>query len=163
MIKPLCILFAATAVLFVLCAGCTQPSGGPATPVPTAPPGTPQPTQQMTIVTPATTPTLSFIAGPMPPQYTVDVQVDRNTVAITPTIITTFRGGKGINFVSSMDVIVTRSDGQVVSQSLARPQVNSQVELEGTRGTDRVEVFITLVTGDRYKVYDQALPFRSYN
>ncbi|MCU0631499.1 MAG: hypothetical protein MUC66_00800 [Methanolinea sp.] len=149
--------------LLVLGAGCTQPSSGPATQVPTPVPTTAQPTIPPTVATPVVTPTLGYIEGPLPAQYMVDVQVVRNTVAITPTIIATYRGGKGTNFVYSMDVMVTRSDGQVISKSLERPQVNSILEVEGTRGTDRVEVFINLVNGERYRIYDQSLAFRSYN
>lgn len=149
--------------LLVLGAGCTQPSTGPATQVQTPVPTTAQQTATTTVATPVATPTLGYIQGPLPAQYMVDVQVDRNTVAITPTIIATYRGGKGTNFVYSMDVTVTRSDGQVISKSLERPQVNSNLEIEGTRGTDRVEVFINLVNGERYRIYDQSLPFRTYN
>ncbi|OPX67650.1 MAG: hypothetical protein A4E37_01307 [Methanoregulaceae archaeon PtaB.Bin056] len=149
--------------LLVLGAGCTQPSSGPSTPVPTPVATTPQPTTTPTVATPVATPTLGYIDGPMPTQYVVDVQVDRNTVAISPGIIATYRGGKGTNFVYSMDVTVTRSDGQVITKSIERPQVNSKVEIEGTRGTDRVEVFINLVNGERYRIYDQSLAFRTYN
>jgi len=167
--KTLSILIGITVVLCVCMAGCTQPSpGGQVTPtspttVATTPPVTATATPIPTSPTQVTSTPTGFLEGPLPTQYSVDVQVDRNTVAIKPTITVTFRGGKGINFVHSVDVVVSRSDGQVVTGSLERPQVNSQLELEGTRGTDRVEIFINLITGDRYRVYDQALPFRSYN
>jgi len=130
-------------VLCVCMAGCTQPSpSGQATTTPTTSPTTvatalpgtettvPLTTSQTQV---PSTPT-GFIEGPLPTQYYVDVQVDRNTVATKPTITVTFRGGKGINFVRSMDVVVSRSDGQVVTGSLERPEVNSQLELEGTAG-----------------------------
>ena len=157
------VVLCAFAGLLVLGAGCTQQSTGPATQVQTPVPTTAQATAIPTVTTPVATPTLGYIEGPMPAQYMVDVQVDRNTVAITPSIIATYRGGKGTNFVHSMDVTVTRSDGQVITQSIEKPQVNSKVEIEGTRGTDRVEVFINLVNGERYRIYDQSLPFRTYN
>jgi len=155
------IVFCALIGLLVLGAGCTQPSSGPVTPSPTA--TTAQPTLQPTVATPAVTPTLGFIEGSLPSQYDVTVTVVRNTVATNPLITTTFRGGKGVNFLSSMDVIVSRSDGQVVTQSLEKPQVNSVIDLQGTLGTDRVEVFVSLVNGDRYRIFDQSMPFRSYN
>ncbi|MDI9634035.1 MAG: hypothetical protein QFX32_08300 [Methanolinea sp.] len=161
--KSLWFLTGLVAFLCILVAGCTQTPQGGVTPAPTTQPTTVAATPTQVPATPATPAQPGFIDGPVPAQYAVDVQVDRNTVAIKPTIIVTFRGGKGINFVDSMDVVVSRSDGQVVTGSLQRPSVNSQLELEGTRGTDRVEVFINLVTGDRYRVYNQALPFRSYS
>ena len=151
--------------LMVLGAGCTQPATGPQTsaqtPTPTTSPA--EPTGQQTVTTPAVTPTLGYIAGPIPSQYEVIVEVDRNRVATNPLLTATFRGGKGINFISTMEVVVSRSDGQVISKIQEKPQVNSKVEIMGTQGTDRVEIFVTLVNGERYRIYDQSLAFRSYN
>lgn len=161
--RTLWILVGITVVLCIWMAGCTQPSQEQTTPIPTTIPVTTAATPAPTSPTQVPPTTAGFIEGPLPSQYSVDVQVVRNTVATSPTITVTFRGGKGINFVHSMDVVISRSDGQVVTGSLAKPRVNDQLDLEGTRGTDRVEVFINLITGDRYRVYDQALPFRSYN
>jgi hypothetical protein len=152
--------------MFLLVAGCTQTTIPPPTTTTTpttvhttAAPPTMQPTTPATVTT---TPALDSIEGPLPSQYMVDVQVDRNTVSTAPTITVTFRGGKGINFVSSMDVVLTRSDGQVAKETILKPRVNSQVTMDGTRGTDRVQVFVTMVDGNRYRVYDQELAFRSY-
>lgn len=162
--KPHAILvFCACICLLVLCAGCTQPSTGPTTQVTTTVPTTSQPTVQPTTTTPAVIETPAFKEGPLPTQYEVIIEVDRNRVATNPLITTTFRGGKGINFISLMDVRVSRSDGQTIEKSLEKPQVNSVIEIQGTVGTDRVEVFVNLVNGERYRIYDQSLPFRSYN
>jgi hypothetical protein len=108
-------------------------------------------------------PTLDYIDGPLPTSYTVTVDVVRNTVSTEPTITVTFRGGKGINFVSQVETVVTRSDGVVTSETMNKPAVNDNVVITGTRGTDRVEVFVRLVNGERYKIYDQELAFRSFN
>jgi hypothetical protein len=35
------------------------------------------------------------------------------------------------------------------------------VVLEGTNGTDRVEVIVTMNTGNIYKVIDQQMPFKT--
>lgn len=161
--RSLWILVGITLVLCIWMVGCTQPSQEQTTPAPTTMPVTTAATSVPTSPTQGPPPTAGYNEGPLPSQYSVDVQVVRNTVATSPTITVTFRGGKGINFVHSMDVVVSRSDGRIVTGSLPKPQVNDQLDLEGTRGTDRVEVFINLITGDRYRVYDQALPFRSYN
>lgn len=161
--RSLLILVGITMVLCIWMAGCSQPSQEQTTPTPTTMPVTTATTAVPTSPTQGPSPTAGFIEGPLPSQYSVDVQVVRNTVATSPMITVTFRGGKGINFVHSMDVVVSRSDGQIVTGSLYKPKVNDQLDLEGTRGTDRVEVFINLITGDRYRVYDQAHPFRSYN
>jgi hypothetical protein len=101
----------------------------------------------------------------MPSNFDVSVDVDRNVVAIDPKITVTFRGGKGINVLSSVDVVVTRSDGIVRKESMIRPQVGTSTEILGTTGTDRVQVFVTLVTRDPppgpYLIFDEELPFRS--
>jgi hypothetical protein len=157
------LIFCILATLFLLAAGCSQPAVQPATPTPTQTqvPGTPVVTPAETTKPEVTTP--PYIEGPIPSQYTVEVQVDRNTVATDPTITIIFRGGKGINFVSTMDVMVITSDGRVLQESVYKPQVNDQVVMHGSTGTDRVEVYVTLVNGDRYKIYDAEHPFRSYS
>jgi len=147
----------------VLGAGCTLPATGPSTQATTPVPTTAEPTTQQTVATPEVTPTLGYIAGSIPTQYEVIVEVDRNRVATNPLITATFRGGKGINFISTMEVVVSRSDGQVISKIQEKPQVNSKVEIMGTQGTDRVEIFVTLVNGDRYRIKDESLAFRSYS
>ena len=161
--RSLWILVGITLVLCIWMAGCTQPSQEQTTPAPTTMPVTTAATSVPTSATQGPPPTAGYIEGPLPSQYSVEVQVDRNRVAITPNITVTFRGGKGINFVHSMDVVVSRSDGRIVTGSLYKPQVNDYLELEGTRGTDNVEVFINLITGDRYRVYNNPEAFRSYN
>ncbi len=141
---------------FLLAAGCTQTPTTPPTPTPTVPVTVPTTAP----ATPTAAPTLGYIEGPIPTQYEVSVQVDRNTIVTPPIITATFRGGKGINFVSSIQVVVTRSDGQVIEKTMQKPQVNDKVEIEGTRGKDQVQVFVTLVNGNRYKITDQVFETR---
>jgi len=156
-------IFCILAMLFLLAAGCSQPAVQPATPTPTQTQatGTPVATPGETGGPEVTTP--PYVEGPIPSQYEVKVQVDRNTVATDPTITIEFRGGKGINFVSTMDVMVITSDGRVLEESVYKPQVNDKVVMQGSTGTDRVEVFVTMVNGDRYKIHDAEYPFRSYS
>ncbi len=143
----------------ILIAGCTQTTPPPVTTT-TTPPVTAPPT----MATPVPTPTLGYIPGQPPSNFAVSADVDRNTVAIRPNITVTFRGGKGANRVYSMEVVVTRSDGIVVKDTLIRPMVNDFIELEGTTGTDRVQVFITLTTSNPppgpYLIFDEQMRFR---
>lgn len=107
-----------------------------------------------------------FTPGPvetLPAIYVVETQVNRNSVSTSPDIIITFRGGKGINFVSTVQAKVTRSDGVVKTGELKKPKMDDLLTIEGTNGDDRVEVTVVLVDGKSYKVYDQLLPFRSYH
>lgn len=159
--RTVLIILLVTAAL--LAAGCSQPSPPPSTPAPTPVPTTITPVP--TTITPIPTPTLDYIPGPMPANFEVTVDVDRNVISIDPKITVTFRGGRGINYVYTIDVVVTRSDGVVEKASMSRPKVNDYVEILGTTGTDRVQVFVTLVTKDPppgpYLIYDEDLPFRS--
>jgi len=142
----------------ILLAGCTQ------TTPPPAPMATSPTTTTPTMATPEPTSTLGYIPGPMPSNFAVNADVDRNTVAIRPNITITYRGGKGINYVYAMDVVVTRSDGVVLKDTILRPRVNDIIEIEGTTGTDRVQVFITLITKDPpsgpYLIFDEQMRFR---
>ncbi len=100
----------------------------------------------------------------MPGDKSVAISVDRS--AVNPNITITFRGGAGINFVATMDTVLTRSDGVVMQDSLPRPRVNDQITMIGSKEVsemraDRLQVFITLVTGDKYLIYDQTLPYKS--
>jgi hypothetical protein len=143
----------------VLLAGCTQT---------TPPPESPSPTPRPTFIPPTTAPepdaSQEYLPGAIPSNFAVSVAVDRNTVAIRPNITVTFRGGKGANRVYSMEARVTRSDGIVLDETILRPLVNDFIELEGTTGTDRVQVFITLTTSDPspgpYLVFDEEMRFR---
>jgi hypothetical protein len=150
------VLLIAAAVLLV---GCTQ-----TTPPGESPPPTPLPTLAQPTTTPEPVASLEYLPGPIPSNFAVSVAVDRNTVAIRPNITVTFSGGKGANRVYSMEAIVTRSDGIVREETVFRPMVNDFIELEGTTGTDRVQVLITLTTSDPppgpYLVFDEEIRFR---
>ena len=152
-------------LLLLVSTGCTQ----------TTPPATPTPTAVETIVSevPTALPTsLSLTPGPtqtLPENWNIEVQVEGNGEAIDPQIITTIRGGKGVNFILAVDVRVTRSDGKVetgqiksegtfrVGNSLSLP-VTSQMG-----NVNRVEVWATDPQGNRVKIFDDYVPFRTYN
>jgi hypothetical protein len=159
----LIILLLTIAALFI--AGCTQPSAPqePGTAVTTVP--TTVPATSPVVTQPVVTSVPDYKTEPLPRDKAVSISVDRN--AVNPTITITYRGGQGINFVAMMEAVLTRSDGVVVSDSIRKPQVNDQIILEGTREVsdlkaDRVQVLITLVTGDKYLIYDETLPFKSH-
>ena len=75
-------------------------------------------------------------------------------------MITHFDGGKGMSQVSRIDVKVTRPDGSVVT-GIVKPEKGETLELEGTKGADRVEVTVTMKSGVSYKVYDQLVPYKT--
>jgi len=151
------LLLAATALLLSGCTDSSEPPGS-LTPVTTVPTTSP-------VITPTITQAIAdYLTGPMPGDKSVAISVDRS--AVNPNITITFRGGAGINFVATMDTLLTRSDGVVMQDSLSRPRVNDHITMVGTKEVsetraDRLQVFITLVTGDKYLIYDQTLPYKS--
>jgi hypothetical protein len=147
-------------VAIIFAAGCTG-SGGQTTPPQTQPPTPVQKTSVSTTALPSTTGG-STQPGPtqtIPPATPVSISVEKAGTYST-TIITHFDGGKGMSAVSKVDVRVTRPDGSVVTGVL-KPLRGETVELEGTQGTDRVEVIVTMNTGSMYKIIDQQMPYKT--
>lgn len=100
------------------------------------------------------------------PDYTA-VSVTVGEKEYTGAIPVTFDGGKGMSAVTKVDVKLTRADGSVQTANL-KPLKGNEVELSGTRGsgsergqTDRVEVWVTMNTGNTYKVADVLREYRS--
>jgi hypothetical protein len=111
---------------------------------------------------------VSSTPGPtqsLPEIWSIDVQVQSNGESIDPQIIATFRGGKGQNLIPQLDIKVTRSDGVVETASMVQPfKVGQTVSLPGTRkNTDRAEIWAVTPNGERVKIYDQYVPFRTFN
>ena len=141
---------------------------------PATPPATPAPTTvQTTEATPVPTPTVvpttvSLTPGPtqsLPDIWGIQIQVASNGEAIDPQITTTIRGGKGMNVIPEIDVRVTRSDGVVEEGKMVQPfSVGTALSLTGTtKNTDRAEVWAFSPQGEKVKIYDAYVPFRSYN
>jgi hypothetical protein len=101
--------------------------------------------------------------------WNIDVQVTGNGEAIDPMIIATIRGGKGLNAILQVDVQVTRADGKVETGTIKRQgtyRVGDSVSLPVTAqmgNVNRVEVFATTPQGDKVKIFDDLVPFRTYN
>jgi D-serine deaminase-like pyridoxal phosphate-dependent protein len=150
-----------------LIAGCTQPAEKPVeTPAPT-----PEPTVATTVATPVPT-TVSDKPEPtqtLPDMWSLDVQVEGNGEAINPQVISTIRGGKGLNFILAVDVRVTRADGRVETGSIPRDgkfKVGDSLSLPVTSQmgkVNRVEVWATDPQGNKVKIFDDYVPFRTYN
>ena len=103
-----------------------------------------------------------------------DAMPDYNIVSVTidekdylGTIPVTFDGGMGMSAVTKIDVKLTRANGTIQTANIGTNKGDS-VELAGTRGsgsesgqTDRVEVWVTMNTGQKYKVADVLREYRS--
>ena len=149
-------------LLMLITAGCTQ----------TTPPATPTPTVETraTDVPTQIPTTLSLTPGPtqtLPEVWGLEVQVYGNGEAINPRIIVSCQGGKGLNFIQQIDVKVTRPDGVVVTDLISKPLYKGkEVSLPITSqmgNVNRVEVWATTPQGDKVKIFDDYVPFRTYN
>jgi hypothetical protein len=152
-------------ILLLVAAGCTQQ--------PATPPATPEPTAVETVATatpaPVETTAASLTPGPtqtLQDAWSIDVQVASNGEAIDPQITVSCMGGKGLNVITQIDVVVTRSDGVVETGSIKRPLYKgASVSLRSTKPgyVDRTEVYAYTPQGDKVKIFDAYVPFRSYN
>ncbi|MDO8873871.1 MAG: hypothetical protein Q7V05_14250 [Methanoregula sp.] len=152
-------------VLLLTAAGCTQPAAPPATPVPTA-------VETVATATPAPVATTIASSTPGPTQtlpgpWGIDIQVESNGFSPDPQIITTVRGGKGYSVIPQIDVTVTRADGKVETGVIRKPlKIGDSVSLPITSAmgnVNRVEVWATNPQGDKVKIFDDYVPFRTYN
>jgi hypothetical protein len=74
-----------------------------------------------------------------------------------------FDGGRGRSFVKEVEVSLTRPDGTVVTGLMGMQAEFPEVILQGSRGTDRVAVFVRFLSGKTYKVMDEQVPYRKYS
>ncbi|NLA39346.1 MAG: hypothetical protein GX882_08250 [Methanomicrobiales archaeon] len=116
----------------------TETSPVTATPVGSEPPGSlvPGPTQTM----PPGREVAFQIAPGLPSRYDFTI---------------TFNGGAGQDLLKkNIDVRVTRSTGEVVTETL-QPKIGDAVIIRDAKGENRVEITVSLVTGGIYKVKDE--------
>ncbi|MGA2121913.1 MAG: hypothetical protein ABSG49_07705 [Methanoregula sp.] len=96
---------------------------------------------------------------------------DNNAVSVTVQekeydgkIHVAFDGGKGQSLVSSIDVTLYRSDGQIMTTKIGTNK-GDEVILEGTKNPDkpdRVVVYVSEMNGQTYKVDDALRPYRQH-
>lgn len=146
-------LFLAILLLFIAIglAGCTSsPSIPVIQPTAAAPAATQAPSAQNNLVVSPT----SVI--PVTNQVSVIVQ-EKEYSGIIPVV---FDGGKGQFLVKSAQVTLYRADGLVSTVNLGIKK-GDLVNLEGTRQTDRVVVYVSEMNGETYKVTDVLSEYRT--
>jgi hypothetical protein len=148
------IILSAT-VMLVLCAllaGCTSPTASELKPAETPVP---------TTLSPISIPAVTVVATPkaietLPQEQFVDLVISKQRPDSSIHLL--YNGGKGEVFVQNILLKVTLSSGEVVEKYMndgnRKPRRGDELIVEGTRGTDRVEVFVT-TAGKTYKVIDQ--------
>ena len=119
------------------------------------------PTTTETSPTKATsgTPAYSLTPGPtqtMPPGKEVAFQITPGYPSrFTHDLTITFSGGKGQDLLKKkIDLRVTKSTGEVVTETL-QPVIGDAVTITETKGENRVEITVSLVTGGTYRVIDE--------
>lgn len=94
----------------------------------------------------------------VPSDYMVYVDIgEKDYLGNIPVI---FQGGMGQSHVTRLDVKLTRSDGFVKTVQLGIKK-GDQVEFEGTKQTDRIEVWVNMNNGQRFKINDVQVPYRT--
>ena len=149
-------LFLLTALVLMLCAlsaGCTSPTQAEIKPVDLL---TPLPTLVTTSI--ATVSATPIAVDTLPPEQFVDLQLTKERPDFSLHLL--YNGGKGELFVQNVMMKVTRSDGQVIEQYLndkqRKPRRGDELVIQGSRGNDRVEVFVTSA-GKTYKAIDKPM------
>jgi hypothetical protein len=137
--------------LAVIFAGCTASPAPSASGSASTPGGSSSPIESNLV----TSPTES-----LPSQNVVTVTVKEKEYS--GMIPVEFDGGMGQVHVKQIDVTLYRADGQVKTASIA-PKKGESVELEGTKQTDRVVVYISFDNGTRLKTNDVLSPYRTRN
>jgi len=144
-----------TGIVFcVAVSGCTSPTGALMKSVAATP-------SAMATASTAATPLSSATLAPvqtLPAEQYVDVQLSKERPDYT--IHPLYNGGKGEVSVQNIFLKVTLPDGQVIEKYMndnqRQPRRGDEIIVKGTRGSDRVEVYITSV-GQTYKVIDKEL------
>jgi len=130
-----------------------QGSGGTGS----APQVTPTPPADSLILG-TTAPVPAGTTDPLPRDLEVFVSIQPKDSAGHVTV--QFDGGRGRASVKAIDARLTRPDGAVATGSMNMQAEFPEVTLQGSKGTDRIEVFVLFLSGKTYKVYDDQVPYR---
>jgi outer membrane cobalamin receptor len=149
------LLAAAVLVVCALSAGCTSPTQVEISPAETTVVTTQPPSTSTASVTVVSTP---LAIETLPAEQSVDIVVYKQRPDATIHLV--YNGGMGEIFVQNVMMRVTGSDGQVneryLNDGTRKPRRGDELVMDGTRGSDRVAVFLTSA-GKTYKIYDEPL------
>ena len=87
-------------------------------------------------------------------------QVQKNPVTSKISVI--FAGSAGEGSISSADIKVTHPDGSVTTGIILPLKGVTDITLDGSEETDRVEIIVKMSSGETYRVYDDLVPFMRY-
>lgn len=92
----------------------------------------------------------------IPSGQTLYFHVDKDPVTAKITVI--FAGSAGVGSISSAEVKVTHPGGAVATGIILPLKGVSEITLDGSKETDRLEIIATMTTGETYRVRDELLP-----
>jgi hypothetical protein len=106
------------------------------------------------------TPAASRTLVPMPTQLVPTgqkfyFQVQKNP--ITSKISVIFTGSAGAGSISSADIKVTHKDGSVTTGIILPLKGMTEITLDGSKETDRVEIIVKMSSGETYRVKDELM------
>ncbi|KQC07076.1 MAG: hypothetical protein APR55_04335 [Methanolinea sp. SDB] len=83
---------------------------------------------------------------------------------VKPLMYVGLMGGNGLNYVSLVEVTLTKPDGSSEAQSMRQPfSMGENLEFSCSTDKNRIEIWATAPEVGRLKVYDEIVPFRSLN
>jgi hypothetical protein len=88
------------------------------------------------------------------PPNSLSVTVDVNKEPIYRVITGTFRGGHGQSLVSSIDMRAKLGSGELVTRQIAN-NIGAIGEIQGSDGTDRIQVIVSFKNGETYKIFEK--------
>lgn len=141
------VIIGSVLVLLVLAAGCTSSSGSTS--------GTASASSTSSASSAALTPTAT---DTLPTGYAVTIDVgEKDYLGKVPVI---FQGGEGQIHLKSGTATITTADGQTVTGTFGNTK-GSEIDLQGTKQTDRIQVWVTMDNGKTYKVVDKLVEYRT--
>ena len=126
-----------------------------------SPPSPIPPTPTMTNPTATATVLPSGITEQLP--RTTDVYFSVQSKDSAGRVIVRFEGGPGKSMVKEIEVRLTKADGSVDTAKMDTRMEFPEVTFMGSKGTDRVEVFVRFLSGKTYKVIDEPVIYRQRN
>ena len=148
------LFFVSLLVCVLLFAGCTAPQQGATSASPGTSAGS---TSSPSGVSAAQN--LVVSATDVVPDYNM-VKVDVGEKDYLGSIPVIFQGGMGQIHVTKIDVTLYRADGQVITNTIGTNK-GDEADLQGTKQTDRVVVYVTFDNGQRLKTNDALSAYRT--
>ena len=118
----------------------------------------PEPAKVRTI-TPAVTASRALVPLPtqiIPSNQKIYFQVQKNPVTSKISVI--FAGSAGEGSIKSADIKVTHPDGSVATGIILPLKGVTEITVDGSKETDRVEIIAQMSSGGTYRVYDELVP-----